>query len=100
VFSKTTTSRYANRHDNGRSNPIELYEYDLRELWYKYMQGARITAADHPTQDRLVSQILQTREMGVLSAKLGDRKDKDVGEILEMDVATTSMCLSSCKKYE
>jgi hypothetical protein len=28
--------------------------------------------------------------MGVLSAKLGDRKDKDVGEIPEMDVATTS----------
>jgi hypothetical protein len=90
MFSKTITSRYANLHADGRSNPIELYEYDLRELWYKYIQGARITAADHPAQDGLVSQVLQTREMGVLSAKLGGRKDKGVGEIPEMDVATTS----------
>jgi hypothetical protein len=33
MFSKTITSRYTNRHSNGQSNPIELYEYDLREPW-------------------------------------------------------------------
>jgi hypothetical protein len=33
MFSKTITSRYTNRNSNGQSNPIELYECDLRELW-------------------------------------------------------------------
>lgn len=84
IFTRIISSRYA----NGQSNPIALYEYDLRELWYICIQGARITAADHPAQDRLVSQVLHTREMGVLSRKLGD--PKDVGEDPEMVMATTS----------
>jgi hypothetical protein len=37
--------------------PIIFYEYDLRELWYKLIQGAKITDAKHPAQDRLAAEV-------------------------------------------
>ncbi|GIK00891.1 hypothetical protein Aspvir_004920 [Aspergillus viridinutans] len=50
--------------------PIVFYEYDLRELWYKLIQGAKITDAKHPAQDRLAAEVLHAREMGTLSRKI------------------------------
>ncbi|KAF7904197.1 hypothetical protein EAF00_001531 [Botryotinia globosa] len=85
LFTRTIASRYA---QTGLTHPIELYEYDLRELWYMCVQGARLIAADHPAQDRLVSQVLHTREMGVLSRKIVDSKEKR--DDPEMEIATTS----------
>ncbi|KAL3425794.1 hypothetical protein PVAG01_02585 [Phlyctema vagabunda] len=85
LFTRTIASRYA---QTGHSHPVALYEYDLRELWYMCIQGARITAVDHLAQDRLVSQVLHAREMGVLSRKLGD--PKAAGEDPETEIATTS----------
>ncbi|KAK2764261.1 hypothetical protein FQN54_008953 [Arachnomyces sp. PD_36] len=58
-------SRYTRYND-----PNIFYEYDLREIWYILFQGAKITDADHPAQDRLASQVLHAREMGVLSRVL------------------------------
>jgi hypothetical protein len=62
LFVKNISSRYAKS-----DLTIELYEYDLRELWYLIIQGAKITDANHPAQDRLAGEILHAREMGVLS---------------------------------
>jgi hypothetical protein len=38
-------------------NPVVLYEYELRELWYLLIQGAKIIDASQPAQDRLASQV-------------------------------------------
>ncbi|KAF4277594.1 hypothetical protein KXW75_005350 [Aspergillus fumigatus] len=45
-----------------------FYEYDLRELWYKLIQGAKITDAKHPAQDRLAAEVLHAREMEALTS--------------------------------
>ncbi|KAH3139838.1 hypothetical protein LV164_003323 [Aspergillus fumigatus] len=45
-----------------------FYESDLRELWYKLIQGAKITDAKHPAQDRLVAEVLHAREMETLTS--------------------------------
>ncbi|KNG90485.1 hypothetical protein ANOM_001220 [Aspergillus nomiae NRRL 13137] len=64
LFTKNIASRYT------RSGlPIIFYEYDMRELWYMIIQGAKITDASHPAQDRLANQILHARGMGVLSRR-------------------------------
>lgn len=52
------------------SLPIVFYEYDLRELWYKLIQGAKITDAKHPAQDRLAAEVLHAREMGTLTRRV------------------------------
>lgn len=62
LSTQNISSRYA--LDN---RPNVLYEYDLRELWYLLLQGAKITSAEHPAQDRLASQVLHALEMGVLT---------------------------------
>ncbi|KAF7588057.1 hypothetical protein BBP40_006226 [Aspergillus hancockii] len=64
LFVKNISSRYAKS-----DLAVDLYEYDLRELWYLIIQGAKITDADHPAQDRLAGQVLHAREMGVLSRR-------------------------------
>ncbi|TGO65515.1 hypothetical protein BCON_0002g01000 [Botryotinia convoluta] len=87
LLTRNIASRYA---QTGRTHPIELYEYDLRELWYMCVQGARLIAAEHPTQDRLVSQVLHTREMGVLSRKSGDAKEEGKRDDHELEIASTS----------
>ncbi|KAE8137333.1 hypothetical protein BDV38DRAFT_247084 [Aspergillus pseudotamarii] len=61
LFMKNISSRYTKS-----DLPIVFYEYDMRELWYMIIQGAKITDAKHPAQDRLAGQILHAREMGVL----------------------------------
>ncbi|KAF4211353.1 hypothetical protein CNMCM8980_010003 [Aspergillus fumigatiaffinis] len=50
--------------------PIVFYEYDLRELWYKLIQGAKITDAKHPAQDRLAAEVLHAREMSTLTRRI------------------------------
>lgn len=52
------------------SPPIVFYEYDLRELWYELIQGAKITDAKHPAQDRLAAEVLHAREMGTLTRRV------------------------------
>ncbi|RAQ72437.1 hypothetical protein AFCA_009784 [Aspergillus flavus] len=61
LFMQNISSRYTKS-----DLPIDFYEYDMRELWYMIIQGAKITDAKHPAQDRLAGQILHAREMGVL----------------------------------
>jgi hypothetical protein len=86
MFTKVIASQYA-RGANSDVPKKYRYEYDLHELWYWVVQGARYIAADHPAQDRLVSQILHTREMGILSRKIGPSKEGM--EDQEMEIATT-----------
>ncbi|PIG79136.1 hypothetical protein AARAC_007720 [Aspergillus arachidicola] len=61
LFMQNISSRYTKS-----DLPIVFYEYDMQELWYMIIQGAKITDAKHPAQDRLAGQILHAREMGVL----------------------------------
>jgi hypothetical protein len=46
--------------------PIADFELDMRDLWHTFIQAARITNADDPAQDRLVSQLLYAHSMGTL----------------------------------
>ncbi|TGO67474.1 hypothetical protein BOTNAR_0041g00110 [Botryotinia narcissicola] len=87
LLTRNIASRYA---QTGRTHPIALYEYDLRELWYMCVQGARLIAAEHPAQDRLVSQVLHTREMGVLSRKSGNAEEEEKRDNPELEIASTS----------
>ena len=48
-------------------HPIILYEFDLHDLWYMLIEGAKNTSANHPSQDRLVVQVLAARELGNLT---------------------------------
>jgi hypothetical protein len=86
MFTKVIATQYA-RGANSDLPKKYRYEYDLQELWYWVVHGARYIAADHPAQDRLASQVLHTREMGVLSRKIGPSKE---GEYQETEIATTS----------
>lgn len=47
-------------------NHIILFEWDMHDLWYLFVQTAKITNADDPAQDRLVDQLLYAREMGTI----------------------------------
>lgn len=87
LFTMNIADRYARGANTGLPKKYR-YEYDLHELWYWVAQGARYIAADHPAQDRLVSQVLHTREMGVLSRKIGPPKEGE--EDQETEIATTS----------
>jgi hypothetical protein len=90
MFTKVIASQYAQGVNSDLPNKYR-YEYDLHELWYWVVHGARYIAADHPAQDRLVSQVLHTREMGVLSRKIVPLKEEKEGkEGQEMEIATTS----------
>jgi hypothetical protein len=83
MFTIVIATQYA-RGANSDLPKKYRYEYDLQELWYWVVQSARYIAADHPAQDRLMSQVLHTREMGVLSRKIGEGDDQ------ETEIATTS----------
>lgn len=48
------------------THPIAEFEWDVHELWYIFIQAARITAADDPAQDRLVAQLLYAQSLGTL----------------------------------
>jgi hypothetical protein len=87
MFTKVIASQYA-KGANSDLPKRYRYEYDLHELWYWVVQGARYIAADHPAQDRLVSQVLHIREMGVLSRKMEPPKEGEVDQ--ETEIATTA----------
>jgi hypothetical protein len=87
MFTKEIASQYAQGANSDVSKKYR-YEYDLHELWYWVVQSARYISADHPAQDRLVCQVLHTREMGVLSRKI--EPPKAGVEDQETEIATTS----------
>lgn len=87
MFTKVISSQYA-KGVNSDLPKRYRYEYDLHELWYWVVHGARYIAANHPAQDRLVSQVLHAREMGVLSRRIGSPKEGDGDQ--ETEIATTS----------
>ena len=43
-----------------------LLEQDLHDLWYTFNEAAKVTDVHHPTQDRLVAQMLYAREIRLL----------------------------------
>ena len=55
-----------NHRYTSNTHPAILVEYDMHDLWYIFVQAAKITNADDPEQDRLVSQLLYAREMGTI----------------------------------
>lgn len=48
-------------------NPIELYEYDIHDIWYQFVQAAKNIDADHPAQDRLSRLVVWASELGPLT---------------------------------
>lgn len=48
-------------------NPIELFEWDMHDIWYQFVQAAKNIDADHPAQDRLTRFIVWAREFGPLT---------------------------------
>lgn len=51
------------------NNVTELVEWDVHDLWYRYIQASMNINSERPEQDRLVVQILHAREIGVLISK-------------------------------
>ena len=49
------------------THPIEVFEYDMHDLWHSFYQSAKVTPENDAGQDRLVQQILYARELGILS---------------------------------
>lgn len=56
------------RYTSGTPTIAEL-ELDMRDLWHVVVQAARITEANDPAQDRLVSQLLYAHSMGTIRRK-------------------------------
>lgn len=48
-------------------NPIGLYEYDMHDIWYQFVQAAKNIDADHPAQDRLTRLVVWASELGPLT---------------------------------
>ncbi len=49
------------------TNPIILFEWDMHDLWYMFVQASKVIDADDAGQDWLVAQVLYAREMGTIS---------------------------------
>ncbi len=47
--------------------PIAYFDINLHDLWYQFIEVAKITGADHPAQDRLVAQVVFACEQGTLT---------------------------------
>jgi hypothetical protein len=60
----STISRYTRS-----SGSIELFEWDMHDLWYLFVQASMNISGQKAEQDRLVVQILSARELGVLLRK-------------------------------
>ncbi len=48
------------------NNPAKDFEIDLHDLWFVLIQAGMHIDYDHPEQDRLVTQVLSAKEMGLL----------------------------------
>lgn len=57
-----------NRQYTGSGKPAGAFEIDLHDLWFTYYHAAKNTIDTNPMLDRLVVQIIQTREIGPLCA--------------------------------
>ena len=55
-------------------DPVEPFEWDMHDLWYLYIHASMNINDQCAEQDRLVVQILQMRELGVLVRK-GENDD-------------------------
>lgn len=54
--------------------PAEEFEIDLHDLWFVLIQAGMHINYNHPEQDRLVTQVLFAKEMGVL-VRRGDSRE-------------------------
>jgi hypothetical protein len=53
----------------------------MRELWCNLIQGAKVTDAKHPAQDRLAGEIMHAREMGTLTRRMAVPDTEPQGEV-------------------
>jgi hypothetical protein len=65
MFIRNITQRYTNSISS--VHPISIFEIDIHDLWYLFIETAKITPANEADADRLVNQILYARELGELS---------------------------------
>ena len=63
-------------------NSIKLYEWDIHDIWYQFVQAAKNINADHPAQDRLTRLIVWASELGALTRT---RKRLQVSQIEEAE---------------
>ena len=59
-------------------NPIQLYEWDMHDIWYEFVQAAKNIDADHPAQDRLTRLVVWASELGPLTRT---RKRSQIGQL-------------------
>ncbi|KAF7935011.1 uncharacterized protein EAE98_003056 [Botrytis deweyae] len=65
MFIRSITQRYVNSI-NG-VHLIDVFEIDLHDLWYLFVETAKITPANEAETDRLVNQVIYARELGEIS---------------------------------
>jgi hypothetical protein len=62
MFIRSITDRYTNSdHDIG------VFEVDLHDLWYMFIQAAKAIPEAEPAADQLACQVLRARNFGVIS---------------------------------
>jgi hypothetical protein len=62
MFIRSITDRYTNSdHD------ISVFEVDLHDLWYMFIQAAKAIPEDEPAADQLACQVLRARNFGAIS---------------------------------
>ncbi|CAJ2506666.1 Uu.00g078520.m01.CDS01 [Anthostomella pinea] len=58
--------RVLSRRYAATNHPIELFEAEIRDIWYMFTVAAQNIEAHHPAQDRLLRIIMRARHRGVL----------------------------------
>lgn len=67
MFIRNITNRYTNSdHD------ISIFEVDLHDLWYMFIQAAKSIPGDEPAADQLACQVLRARNFGTMSRTKSD----------------------------
>jgi uncharacterized protein YlxP (DUF503 family) len=62
MFIRNITDRYTNSdHD------ISVFEVDMHDLWYMFIQAAKAIPEDEPAADQLACQVLRARNFGTTS---------------------------------
>lgn len=82
VTAESSFSATSTRWTRGNTQPVISIEYDVRELWHLYYVASMNTDHRRPEMDRLITQVLFARELGVLQRR------GEGGEVIE--VAMTS----------
>ncbi|TGO39328.1 hypothetical protein BHYA_0056g00390 [Botrytis hyacinthi] len=65
MFIRSITQRYVNSIHS--VHLIDVFEIDLHDLWYLFVETAKITPANEAEADRLVNQVIYARELGEIS---------------------------------